>query len=144
MVKITLIPTEGIILIPTSKKAVSMLWDVRELLKDPYHWVQEAATNDAGDSRGYEDEDATCFCLNSAILRVGSSYTWDTINVVMEELCNNAGIYDDALAEEDDDNSLERAMQEVIINWNDSEHRTFDEVADLLDRSIKLMQDPNR
>ena len=103
------------------------LVDARALLADPKHWTQCAIARDSrGDWREPHSSGAVCWCIDGAIQRCtdrGAMAVQDlAILAVAEAIGRRDNIW-------------------TVVDWNDDDTRSHDEVLDALDRAIARMQE---
>lgn len=106
-----------------TKNLKQILLSTRDLIASG--WTQNVhARNTYGLPVPYFSEEATCFCLNGALLRV-----------VRSEMENSLEKGEKVFFAVED---LLLACQSAYITWNDAPGRTQVEVLSLLDRAIAL------
>lgn len=123
---------------PIMKDAEAILRRAEELVTRG--WVQWEAEDAAGAYVSYDDPTATCYCLNSAMLVAIDEYDWTSGTVAFEGLAKQAhgDKYDEQFAyyQDTEGADYERALQDLIMQYNDTYLRTKEEVVSLVQAAI--------
>ena len=109
----------------TSKDVLAYLRNV--IFNDPKRWVKQAwAKNSKGAYvKGVTDKNADCFCMLGGIYRSIHELGIDPESLEGQKLHREAivAVYSAAKGKK-----VERASNQDIFNWNDSNTRKFDEI----------------
>ena len=134
--------------------ALDVLTGTERLLDRQIRWVQTAyAQNCDGESCGMLDDDVSCMCLYTAVVRSAVAAGHFDAGGARFPLHANAipGIRDlyDVIEEKLSDNErqaldLDTQASSLIIGWNDYTYRHYLDVIDVLNLATKRVRDRGR
>ena len=121
---------------PIMKDAEAVLRRAEELVTRG--WVQSEAQDVGGAFVTWDDPTATCYCLNSAMLVAIDEHDWTSGTVAFEELVKQLMVPKewDEWADNAENWDHERALQHYIVDYNDTDLRTKEEVVSLVQAAI--------
>ena len=137
-----------------TKAALDVLTGAERLLDRRVHWMQTAyAQNANGEACGVLDEDVSCMCLYTAVVRSAVAAGHFEADGARFPLHANAipGIRDlyDVIEEKLGDNErqaldLDTQASSLIISWNDYTYRHYLDVINVLSLATTRVRDRGR